>query len=127
MIKSYKDLQIYQISYKLALDVHLLTRSFPKEELYSLTDQIRRSSRSICANIVEGWFKRKYKNIFIRHLTDALGSNGETKFWLEFCKDLKYLKEEDYNNYYKKYDELGAKIQKLSDKWRNFENKKSET
>jgi len=74
IIKSVKDLRIYTESYRLAMEVIHLTKRFPKEELYSLTDQLRRSSRSVPMNIREGYAKKKYEQIFIRHLVDALGS-----------------------------------------------------
>lgn len=79
IIKSIKDLRIYIESYRLAMEVFSFTKQFPKEELYSLTDQIRRSSRSVPMNIREGYAKKKYEQIFIRHLVDALGSSEETR------------------------------------------------
>lgn len=85
MITSYKDLKVYRLSYSLAMDVFQITKSFPKEELYSLTDQLRRASRSIAANIVEGWAKRHFVNIFKCHLLDAIGSCMEVKLWLDFA------------------------------------------
>lgn len=73
-IRSYKDLRVYQLSYSLAMELFWLTKKFPKEELYSLTDQLRRASRSMAVNIVEGWAKRHYENVFKRHLLDSIGS-----------------------------------------------------
>lgn len=78
MIRSIKDLEICNIAYDPALKLHTLTNIFPQEEKYSLTDQIRRSSRFIAMNNREGYAKRKYKNIFIRHLIDSIGSSDET-------------------------------------------------
>ena len=86
-IQSYKDLKVFQLAYDLAMEVFWSTKEFPKEETYSLTDQIRRSSRSICANVVEGWAKRIYENVFKRHLVDSIGSCDETKLWLQFSLD----------------------------------------
>lgn len=77
-IKSLKDLKVYQLAYELAMEIFEITKTFPPEEKYSLTDQIRRSSRSVPINIREGFAKRKYEQIFIRHLNDALGSSEET-------------------------------------------------
>lgn len=91
IIKSVKDLRIYNESYRLAMEIFHLTKRFPKEEIYSLTDQIRRSSRSVPMNIREGYAKKKYEQIFIRHLVDALGSSEETRGWLEFAKDCNYI------------------------------------
>jgi four helix bundle protein len=87
MIKTVLDLEVFNISYKLAMDIFSASSSFPKSETYSLTDQITRPSRSIPANIAEGWGKRTYENDFKKHLTYAMGSLEETKVWLNFSKD----------------------------------------
>ena len=71
IVKTYRDLNVYQLSYSLAIKLFELAKKFPKEETYSLTDQVKRASRSIPANIAEGWTKRKYENVFIRHLIDS--------------------------------------------------------
>ena len=81
-IKTFRDLEVYELSRKLALKIFILSKKFPPEEKYSLTDQVRRSSRSIAANIAEAWGKRIYEDGFKRHLIDALGSLEETKSWL---------------------------------------------
>lgn len=81
-IKSIDDLKVYNLAFELAMEIFKLTLNFPKEERFSLTDQIRRSSRSVAINIREGFAKRKYENVFIRHLNDALGSSEETRGWL---------------------------------------------
>jgi four helix bundle protein len=78
MIKSFNDLEVYKLSYQVAMDLFRVSRSFPKEELYSLTSQLVRSSRSISVNIVEEWSKRHYENKFKVHLIDSLGYAGET-------------------------------------------------
>ena len=83
----YRDLKVYQMAYDLALDIHKITNSFPKEEKYSITDQIRRSSRSVVANLAEAWKKRNYEKAFISKLTDCTGEAGETEVWLDFSKD----------------------------------------
>jgi four helix bundle protein len=93
MIKTIADLDVYMLSYRLAMEIFEITRSFPKEEKYSLTDQIIRSSRSITANIAEGWGKRSYENEFKRHLIYAMGSMEETKVWLNFAKDCNYIEQ----------------------------------
>jgi four helix bundle protein len=86
-IKSPKDLIVYQEAYALAMKIFEVSKSFPAEEKYSLTDQIRRSSRSVCTNLREAWAKRKYQAHFVSKLTDADGENGETDSWLDFaCK-----------------------------------------
>ena len=116
-IKSHNDLKIYKLSYDLSMDIYNLTKKFPREELYSLTDQIRRSSRSIPANIREGFAKRKYENIFIRHLNDALGSSEETRTWLEFSRDCKYIPMNEFDKLDNQYKELSAMIFVLMNRW----------
>ncbi len=120
MIQSYKNLKVYQASYALAMEVFWLTKWFSKEELYSLTDQIRRASRSVAANIVEGWAKRKYENVFKKHLIDSIGSCDETKLWLDFAFDCKYMKTDDYNNLMNKYQEIGKMLKGLFENWTTY-------
>jgi len=89
--RGYKDLKVYQKAYKLALTIHDVTKKFPVEEKYSLVDQIRRSSRSVPANIAEAWKRRRYKKAFISKLIDCAGEASETEVWLEFAKDYGYI------------------------------------
>jgi len=98
-IQNYEDLKVFNLAYGTAMEIFWATKEFPREELYSLTDQVRRSSRSIEANIVEGWAKRKYKNVFKRHLIESIGSCDETKLWIKFSKNCKYLEKEKYDNF----------------------------
>ena len=86
-----EDLQVYKQSFELAIEIHKLVKSFPKEEQYLLSDQIRRSSRSVCANMAEGYRKRHYKKYFISKLTDAAGENAETSVWLDFSMEFGYI------------------------------------
>ena len=120
VIKSCKDLKVYQMAYKLSMDVFDITKKFPKEETYSLTDQIRRSSRSVAMNIREGFAKRKYEQVFIRHLNDALGSSEETRGWLDFSLDCKYMLENEHKRLDRQYDEVNAMLYSLMNSWRNF-------
>lgn len=120
MIKNVKDLEVFNLSYSFAMDIFSISRIFPKEEKYSLIDQIVRASRSISANIAEGWAKRIYENEFKRHLIYALGSVEEVKTWLQFAKDCSYLVPKEYDALFLKYDELGAKIFKLHENWKTF-------
>jgi len=119
-VKTYRDLNVYQLSYKLAMEIFELSKKFPKEEIYSLTNQIRRSSRSVPVNIGEGWAKRKYENVFIRHLVDANGSCEETKIWLDFAKDCKYISKEEHDNLMSRYNEVGAMLNSLMKNWQTF-------
>jgi four helix bundle protein len=90
-ISSAKDLKVYQLAYELAMDIFLLSKGWLEEERYSLTGQIRRSSRSVCTNLREAWAKRKYQAHFVSKLTDADGENSETDTWLDFSRDCGYL------------------------------------
>ena len=120
MIKAISDLDVYNLSYNFAMDIFKVAKSFPKQETYSLTDQIIRSSRSISANIAEGWGKRIYENEFKKHLVYAMGSFEETKVWLLFAKDCGYLEIEIYSGFCVKCDEIGAKLFKLYENWKTF-------
>jgi len=86
-INSFKDLIVYQKAYRLAMDIFEISKTFPKEEKYSLTDQIRRSSRSVTSCIAESWAKRRYVKTFINKLTDSLGEEYETEVWLDYSRD----------------------------------------
>ncbi|MGM0589890.1 MAG: four helix bundle protein [Bacteroidota bacterium] len=105
--KGYESLTIYQRAYQAAMDIFDLTKAFPREEIYSLTDQIRRSSRSVTVNLVEAYRKRRYPKHFIAKLTDADMECSETKVWLRFAKDCSYLDEEHYHQMQKEYSEIG--------------------
>lgn len=117
MIQSFNDLEVYKLSYQLAMHVFQISRNFPKEELYSLTSQIVRSSRSISANITEGWSKRHYENKFKVHLIDALGSTGETQNWIRVAKDCGYLTEEEFTKCEDQLDHIGRMLTKLHQNW----------
>jgi len=121
MIKTYKDLEVYKRSFNLAMKVFWLTRKFPKEEIYSLTSQINRSSRSISANISEGWAKRTYEPVFKQHLIHALGSCSETENWLALALECKYLDQSVYNDINNELDQIGKMLNKLHQNWKNYE------
>lgn len=120
MIKSYKDFKVYELSYKLAMKIFELSKKFPKEEQYALTTQIRNSSRSIPANIAEGWAKRKYINVFKRHIIDAIGSCDETKVWIDFALDCKYISEEKHRIATDDCNEIGRMLNGLYENWKTF-------
>ncbi len=119
-IKSVADLKIYQLSYELAMEIFEITKKYPREEMRSLTDQIRRSSRSVAINIREGFAKRKYKQVFLRHLNDAFGSSEETRGWLQFSLDCRYLLESSCRSLDSRYDQLNAMIYKLMNTWKDY-------
>ena len=106
IINSFKDLIVYQKSYQYSMQIFELSKEFPKEEIYSLTDQIRRSSRSVSANISEAWAKKIYLRAFVSKLTDALGEEYETEVWLDYSFDCKYLSKEEYDNLCSGYTEV---------------------
>lgn len=112
----YRDLKVYQLSYRLALEVHELTKTFPAEEKYSLVDQIRRSSRSIPANIAEAWKKRKYEKSFIAKLIDCAGECGETEVWLDFSKDFNYIDNETHQKLLNRYTEINKMLNSMIEK-----------
>ena len=106
----YKDLIAYKKGFSLAMEIFKVSKSFPKEETYSLTDQIRRSSRSVCANIVEAYRKRSYVKHFISKLTDSDGENSETSTWLDFALECEYITKETYLDLNHKAIEIGKLI-----------------
>ncbi|WP_308003424.1 four helix bundle protein [uncultured Chryseobacterium sp.] len=105
-IKFHQDLKVYQKSFETAMMIFELSKLFPKEELYSLTDQIRRSSRSVSANISEAWGKRKYEKSFVAKLTDSEGEARETQTWLLYAWKCKYIKEEQFISLNKQYNQI---------------------
>ena len=118
--RGYRDLKVYQLAYELALEIQNITKTFPKEEKYSLVDQIRRSSRSIPTNLAEAWKKRRYEKAFISKLIDCAGEAGETEVWLDFSKDFGYLNENKYSELIDKYDEVNRMLYGMMDKSDKF-------
>jgi four helix bundle protein len=109
-LKGHRDLKVYQLAYKLAMEIFNESKSFPKEEKYSLTDQIRRSSRSVATNIAEGFRKRQYPKMFVSKLADADGEATETQVWLDFARDCEYLLPERHAELIKGYEEVGKML-----------------
>ena len=105
-VKSFKDLIVYQKAYKLAMEIFEISKIFPKEEKYSLTDQIRRSSRSVTSCISESWARKRYIKSFVSKLTDSLGEEYETETWLDYSRDCKYITIEKHNGLMDGYDEV---------------------
>jgi four helix bundle protein len=90
-IKSHEELEVYQMAFDAAMKIFELSKKFPVEERYSLTDQIRRSSRSVCANLAEAWRKRRYQAAFVAKLNDSEAETAETQTWLKFAVKCNYL------------------------------------
>ena len=105
-INSFKDLIVYQKAYKNAMEIFEISKSFPKEEKYSLTDQICRSSRSVTSCIAESWAKRRYVKYFVNKLADSLGEEYETEVWLDYSRDCRYIDEETHKRLLNEYDEV---------------------
>jgi len=108
--QGYKDLKVYQLAYRLAMKIFNESRAFPKEERYSLTDQIRRSSRSVPANIAEAYRKRRYPNMFSNKLSDADSEAAETQVWVQFACDCGYLQNQKCDELVKGYEEIGRML-----------------
>lgn len=115
-VNSYKDLEVYKLARELAREIFQLSISFPKEETYALTDQIRRSSRSVGAQIAEAWAKRKYEKHFISKLTDADGEQQETQHWLETAFDCGYIDKAVLEIILRKYESVGKMINSMINK-----------
>ena len=109
-IRRHTELEVYQLAFKAAIQIYKLSKLFPVEEKYSLTDQIRRSSRSVCANIAEAWRKRRYKAAFINKLNTAEAEATETQVWLDFCYHCQYLEEGTVIALRKTYDFIIGKL-----------------
>jgi four helix bundle protein len=109
-LKGHRDLKVYQLAYKPAMDIFHASKAFPKEEKYSLTDQIRRSSRSVAANIAEGFRKRQYPKMFTSKLADADGEAAEAQVWLDFARDCEYMTPKIQAKLTKGYEEVGKML-----------------
>jgi four helix bundle protein len=105
-----KDLEVYKKAYLLAMEIFDISRSFPPEERYSLTGQIRRCSRSVCQNLQEAWAKRRYAAHFISKITDCDGENSETETCLDFARDCKYISQESHTRLMSMVREVGRMI-----------------
>lgn len=119
-IENYKDLIVYTKAYGLAMEIFFVSMAFPKEEKYSLTDQIRRSSRSVTANLAEAWAKRRYSKVFVNKLTDCLGEANETNVWLNYSKDCNYIPDEIFLKLAAENEEVCKMLISMinnSDKW----------
>ena len=107
---TFTDLLVYKKAYHVAMEVFQITKSFPSEEKYSLIDQIRRSSRSVCVNVSEGYRKRRYRKHFMSKLSDADMENSETLTWLQFAFSCQYIDRLEYENLKTKTEEVGKII-----------------
>jgi four helix bundle protein len=104
-IASHTELEVFKKAFEAAMELFELSKKFPKEEIYSLTDQARKSSRSVCSNLAEAWRKRRYEAAFVSKLSDAEGEAAETQVWVAFAVKCGYLDRETGANLYRAYDE----------------------
>jgi four helix bundle protein len=119
-IKSVRDLVVYKKAFDAAMSIFDISKSFPKEEKYSLTDQIRRSSRSVCTNLSEAWRKRRYKAVFVNKLSDSGQEAAETQTWLEFSLAYRYIDNQIYKDLYEEYEQIFAMLHSMSQKASTF-------
>ncbi len=105
-IKHFRDLDVYRRAFSVAMKIYSMSKSLPKDETYSLVDQIRRSSRSVCSNLAEAWRKRRYEAVFRNRLTDAMQEASETQCWLEFCAACGYIEKDVFAELDNEYEEI---------------------
>ena len=119
-IRSVRDLIVYRKSFEAAMKIFEISKTFPKEELYSLTDQIRRSSRSVCTNLSEAWRKRRYKAVFVNKLSDSGQESAETQTWLDFSLACNYIEKPVYDRLFNEYEEIFAMLHSMTEKADSF-------
>jgi len=120
MNQGYKSLKVYQLAFHAATEIFKITRTFPNDEKYSLTDQIKRSSRSVCTCIGEGYRKRKYPKYFSLKITDADGEATETSIWLDFALSSDYISKETHEKMINLYNEIGRMLSSMADNPEKF-------
>lgn len=118
--RSVRDLDVYRLAFSAAMEIFEITKNFPIEERYSLVDQIRRSSRSVCSNLAEGWRKRKYKAHFISKLSDVAQEAAETQTWLEFALQCGYISRDRFDALDKNYEHIFAMLTAMERKADSF-------
>ena len=112
-VKNHRELEVYRMAFQAAKEIFRLTKKFPSDERYSLTDQIRRSSRSVCANLAEGWRKRRYEGAFTNKLSDSEAEAAETQTWLEFAVECEYVDKKTARELYQSYNNILGKLVKM--------------
>ena len=128
-VRTFRDLRVYRMAREGARDIFMLTKCFPKEERYALTDQIRRASRSVHANIAEAWRKRRYPASFVSKLSDSDTEAAEVQSWLDSAMDSGYINEEQYLRFDDRYDHLSAQLYLMmqdANKWCKNASKRSQ-
>jgi four helix bundle protein len=119
-VKTVRELDVYKLAFNTAMEIFEITKAFPSEEIYSLIDQIRRSSRSVCSCLAESWRKRKYKKVFINKLSDAGQEAAEAQTWLEFSYACKYIDKETFERFDDHYEHIFAMLSSMEQKADSF-------
>jgi len=119
-IQSFRDLRVYIAAFDLQQEIYKISITFPKEEMFSLTDQIRRSSRAIGANLAEAWHKRRYEAHFVSKLSDSDAEQAETQHWLDTALNCKYIKPEVHTGLLEKCQEIGRMLGTMINKPSSF-------
>jgi four helix bundle protein len=109
-VRTHRDLEVYQRAFEVAMNIFQLSKSFPKEEKYSLVDQVRRSSRSVCAILAEACRRRRYEGVFLNKLSEAEGEAAETQVWIEFAVHCEYLGKKEARPLYSAYNKILATL-----------------
>jgi four helix bundle protein len=120
LIKGFRDLNVYKLARQETQKIYLRSRSFPAEEKYSLTDQIRRSSRAVKAMVAEAWARRRYRAVFINKIDEALGEATETQSWLDDCLDCGYIPAEEFKQMDAAWQSIGAMLNKMIERADDF-------
>ena len=120
MLRGHRDLKVFQLAYRLAMEIFHLSKHFPREEVYSLTNQIRRSSRSVAANLAEGFRKRRYPNALVNKLTDCDGEATETQVSLDFALDCGYISKANHDHLTNGHEEVGRMLSGMMANPRRF-------
>ena len=119
-IETVRDLEVYKAAFAAAMEIFQLSKRFPPDEKFSLTDQIRRSSRSICSNLAEAWRKRRYRAVFVNKLSDAMQEASETQTWLDFCLACGYINNETFDRLDSEYEKILAMLNSMERKADRF-------
>ena len=120
IINSHRDLEVYKLAFECAMEIYQISKGFPPEERYSLTDQIRRASRSVCSNLAEAWRKRIYKAVFVNKISDSMQEASETQTWLDFCIACKYIDRQTFERLDQEYEKILAMLNSMEMKADKF-------
>ena len=119
-IRHFRDLDVYRRAFDAAMKIFELTKKFPGDERFSMVDQIRRASRSVCSNIAEGWRKRRYISVFRNKMTDAMQEASETQCWLEFASACRYISEDEFQDLDTEYENIIGMLSSMEMKSEKF-------